>query len=180
MAILIASQDLESRDNRSPFDLGSRFHVIAPTDLTKYSGPKICFVSQVETLVDEVISRLCQTERTTIILTSSDNDDTRTLSVLHKNWDLAQKQRGAEEGQSISYSESLTLKTVQTKPMTGEELEQYVAGITERKTKRKELEESLHKDVKLAGKISRRLDGKDDSGNMREDGQDPEEDDDED
>lgn len=170
----------ESRDNRSPFDLGSRFHVISPTDLTKYSGPKICFVSQVDTLVDEVISRLCQTERTTIILTSSDNNDTRTLSVLHKSWDLAQKQRDAEEGQSINYSESLTLKTVQTKPMTGEELEQYVAGITERKTKRKELEESLHKDVKLAGKISRRLDGRDDSGNMRDDGQDPEEDDDED
>lgn len=172
----------ESRDNRSPFDLASRLHVISPAELKKYSGPKICFVSTVETLIDEVVSKLCQMERTTVILTSLDTGDVRTLSTLHRSWDSAQKQRGIEEGRSISYSESLTIKNVQTKPIEGKELEQYVAEVTDRKAKRKELIESLHKDVRLAnkglGKVSRRVNGKDDSADM-DNGQDVGEEDDE-
>lgn len=172
----------ESRDNRSPFELGSRFHVIAPEELTKYSGPKICFVSQVETLVDETLSKLCQVERTTVLLTSLDTDGTRTLSMLHRSWDVAHKQRGIEEGKVINYSEALTLKTVLTKPIVGEALEKYITEVTERSQERKRLEENLRKDLKLTNKglnKLRKLGGKDEVGEIGVEGEEDEDEEDE-
>lgn len=142
----------EARDNRSPFDLGSRFHVVTPEELSKYSGPKICFVSQVDLLIDEVITKLCQAERTTIILTSVGNKDVRTLSALHRRWDLAREQHAFEEGKSLNFSESMSLKAIQLKPMTDNELEEYSNEIISRRNSREELETSVRKEAKLGEK----------------------------
>ncbi|QLQ82385.1 hypothetical protein HG537_0H01470 [Torulaspora globosa] len=142
----------EARDNRSPFDLGSRFHVITPEELGKYSGPKICFVSQVDLLIDEVITKLCQAERTTIILTTAGDKNVRTLSALHRRWDLAQEQHVIEEGKSLNFSESMSLRTVQLKPITDKELEEYSNEVISRRDSRKELETSLQKEAKLGEK----------------------------
>lgn len=139
----------EARDNKSPFDLGSRFHVVTPEEISKYSGPKVCFVSQVDLLIDEVITKLCQAERTTIILTSLGNKDVRTLSLLHRRWEVARKQHAFEEGKSLNFSESMSLKSVQLKPMNKEELEEYSAEVASRKSSREELESSLQKEAKL-------------------------------
>lgn len=139
----------EARDNRSPFDLGSRFHVVQAQEIGKYSGPKICFVSQVDSLIDEAMTKLCQTDRATVILTSLSNNDNRTLSVLHRRWDVAQKQRTLEEGKSMNFSESITLKSVQTKQMTEEELKEYCASVTARRDHRNDLEASLQKEGKF-------------------------------
>lgn len=155
----------ESRDNKSPFELGRRFHVVIPEELAKYPGSKICFVSQVDLLVDEIITKLCQIERTTIILTTFDDKDLSTISKLQMEWKSAEEKQTLEEGRTITYSKSLSLKNVKLQPLLKEELEAYVNKITERKKKRLELEFALKRDAKnrnqALGTFSRDIASKD-------------------
>ncbi|QLG74515.1 hypothetical protein HG535_0G03980 [Zygotorulaspora mrakii] len=138
----------ESRDNRSPFDMGRRFHVAMPSELNKYKGSKICFVSQVDILVDEVVTKLCQMDKSTIILNTIDNkDDANTLQKLHTKWETAKRKQELKEGKTISFSESISLKTLKCTPLSGEEMENFTKKISERKMKHHELEVSLKKEA---------------------------------
>lgn len=143
----------ESRDNSTPFDLGRAFHVATPEELTNYSGSKICFVSQVDFLVDDVIKQLCQLERTTVILPRTNQGYPSPLSTLYKKWEQASKQQNLEEGKPVSYSGHITLKNVKLDPLMNKGLETYREHITERRDKRKELATTLIREAKKTNSI---------------------------
>lgn len=140
----------ESRENKTPFDLGRRFHVITPQELKKYSGSKICFVSQVDTLVDEMVKYFCQLERTTIMLPGLSDSYPTALISMYKKWEQASQQHKLEEGKPVSYSGQVTLKAVKLEALEGENLEQYLSSISERRDKRQEVESTLIKEAKKA------------------------------
>lgn len=140
----------ESRDNKTPFDLGRRLHVITSKDLKKYPGSKICFVSLVETLVDEVLKYFCQLERTTVMIPSFNGACPTALMSMYKKWDQASKQHNLEEGKPILYSGQLTFKSVKLEPLEGENLEQYMQKISERRDQRQEMTAVLVREAKMA------------------------------
>ncbi|GAV53758.1 hypothetical protein ZYGR_0AK02600 [Zygosaccharomyces rouxii] len=143
----------ESRDNRTPFDLGRRFHVATPEELTNYSGSKICFVSQVDSLVDEAIKQLCQLERATVILPGIDQAYPSALSILYKKWEQAFKQQNLEEGKPVSYSGHITLKNIKLDPLVNKDLEHYKEQIIERRDKRQQLTTTLIREAKKTNSI---------------------------
>lgn len=143
----------ESRDNRTPFDLGRRFHVATPEQLSDYPGSKICFVSQVESLVDTVIKYLCQLDRATILLPGFNNSCSSALSSMYKKWEQASKQQNLEEGKPVSYSGNITLKSLKLDSLANKELEHYLEQITERRNRRQELTNTLIREARKTNSI---------------------------
>lgn len=144
----------ELRDNVSPFDLGKKFHVVTPDEVSNYPGSKICFVSQVDLLVNEVIKKSSKLERTTVLITSSKYNDTELLSRMYKKWENERAIRKIEEGTSILYSELLTLKKSSAKSLTNKELEKFNKRITERREARLALENTLKKEAKKGSRAN--------------------------
>lgn len=143
----------ELRDNRTPFDLGRRFHVATPEELPSYSGSKICFVSQVDPLVDEVIKQLCQLERATVLLPGLNPGYPSSLSTLYKKWEQTSKQQNLEEGRPVSYSGHITLKNIKLDPLLNKDLEHYQEQIKERRHKRQELTNTLIHEARKTNSI---------------------------
>lgn len=142
----------ESRDNRSPFDMGRRFHVATVEELKKYPGPKICLVSQVDMLVDEVLMKVCQIDGATIILNNTNTKDVETLSTLYRRWETAKKRQNLEEGKTIGFSENISFKSLKFSSLVNDELKNFTEKISERKKTHQELEASLRKEAMRASK----------------------------
>lgn len=147
----------ESRDNRSPFDLGSKLKICTPAEVSNYAGAKICFVSEVESLINEMIMKVCHLEKTTVILTEKCyTDDGDVLSRMYNKWTKALKSNNmnALEGKSIAYSDSMPLRSFKPQKLSGSKLEDYKLKIDERRQERKELVEKLKKDANSSGSIT--------------------------
>ncbi|CCF56598.1 hypothetical protein KAFR_0B03020 [Kazachstania africana CBS 2517] len=141
----------ESRDSSSPFELGKNFNVILPSEISKYPGSKICFVSQLEPMMDEVIENLGQNETSTILLTSKVNRS-EIVSEIYKEWTQLCKKPSVEEGQILPYSSSVLLKKVNIEPLRGHDLDEFKKSIEERKEKRSKSELLLRKEAKNPAK----------------------------
>ncbi|AGO13691.1 AaceriAGL182Cp [[Ashbya] aceris (nom. inval.)] len=134
----------ESRDNKSPFDLGNRLKIVNVNDLANYPGTKICFISQVESLINDALSKVCTKEKAMLILTEKPTYYSQTITILAKayaKWERALNSNNlnAVEGNPIAYSESLSVQFCKTKPLTGSDLEEFKTRIETRRKERAEL-----------------------------------------
>ncbi|CCE62248.1 hypothetical protein TPHA_0C00920 [Tetrapisispora phaffii CBS 4417] len=129
----------ESKDTASPFDLGNLLHVVTPKELKNYPGAKICFVSEVDLLINDVICRLSKLERTSVFLTSTNFEDSSVVSDMYSKWKLEKQNKKVEEGQSIIYSESISIRTSEEKVLKKKDLEAFTKEIETRREKRKDL-----------------------------------------
>lgn len=142
------------RDNNTPFDFNSQFHVIYPDQLQKYKGPKICFVSDVNVLLDEVISKLCTDEKMTVLLTSLSNmdtnipfndesDETDIIKSLQNHWALA----NVAEGTKVPCDYQTKICKISRKTLKGKDLETYSSKLEQKREDRQKLELQLRKDA---------------------------------
>lgn len=133
-----------SRDNKSPFDIGNRLKIVNINDLSNYTGTKICFVSMVDSLTNDVICKICSKENATLILTEKPDCTAQTISVLSKayaKWEhaISTKNQHAIESNPILFSETILAQFVKTKPLTGIELADFLSKIELRNKERSEL-----------------------------------------
>ena len=154
----------EARNNRSPFELDSSIvHVVSsPSEISKYSDPKICFVSMLEPLLSEVLERMCQNTSNTVILTSSPSsavigkESTNILAKMFEAWNSAahDKNRGdsIEEGSKVAFSDSVDICVVKQERLLGEELEEFVQSIEKRRKETIKNEAVMRKEAKLAAR----------------------------
>ncbi|SCV04493.1 LAMI_0H16578g1_1 [Lachancea mirantina] len=139
----------EARNGKSPFDIGSKLKFVTPKDLPRYPGPKICFVSDVETLVNQVAMKLCTQDKTTVILTNPDiASSSAVLKQLYEKWCGAKKisDKDAFERKPVSFSKTISINAFEDKTLQGESLQHFTAMIGERRSKRSELLEKLDKE----------------------------------
>ncbi|SCU87083.1 LAFA_0E04610g1_1 [Lachancea sp. 'fantastica'] len=146
----------EGRNNRSPFDLGTRFSIVTPEELKKYSGPKVCFVSEVDRLINDVISALGTSDKTTVVLTEPCGAPERTnkiLSSMHATWVKTTKNRDNRtlDTRPILFAQSVKAEFVTTEELQGEELEKFKSKLQERSNYRAELMEKLKKEARTDG-----------------------------
>lgn len=136
----------EARDNRSPFDLGKGLKIVSPEGISKYPGIKICFVSDVESLVNDVISRMCTREKATVILTEKFlSYEDHILSRMYFKW---QKSISATDPNSINsnpilFLESVTINQIKLQPLTNDEVNIHREVVEQRWKERSELLEKL-------------------------------------
>lgn len=145
----------EGRNNKSPFDLGSRMKIIAPEEVNKFPGPKICFVSKVDRLIATTVQGLCQLEKTTVILTepiSLNSESQDVLTSMYEKWAKKNKtdDRNSLDARPVSCSGSITLQTTRLETLKQQELKEFEARIENRRTEHSELLAKL-KSEKAAG-----------------------------
>ncbi|EDO19314.1 hypothetical protein Kpol_1036p59 [Vanderwaltozyma polyspora DSM 70294] len=143
----------ESRDNASPFDIGSKFKVIDPSEISNFPGSKVCFVSQVDILLNEVLTKLCSMNKTTVLMTSTNTNNTQILETMYEKWEKAKTLQKLQDGSTISFTDTVLLKIASYKPLVNEQLEEYNARLKERRDKCKETVEILKKEAKLGTRI---------------------------
>lgn len=148
----------ETRDNTSPFALNKRFHIVQPEELSKYPGPKICLVSNVNTLVNETILKLYKTEKLHVILTQlikipTDNLQSKSdlLGHLYGKW---KSNSDNKDGDTITLSETVNLSTWTKDFLKNESLTKFEESIKERRQEFMTREEELKKERNLANKTS--------------------------
>ncbi|CEP63222.1 cleavage polyadenylation factor subunit CFT2 LALA0_S07e05204g [Lachancea lanzarotensis] len=146
----------EGRNNRSPFDLGSRFSIVTPEELKKYSGPKVCFVSEVERLIDDVLSALGTSDKTTVVLTEPDGVPERSnkiLSSMYTTWLKTIKNRDnrAQDIRPILFAQTVRAGFVTTEELKDEELKNFKVKLEKRSTDRAALMEKLKKEARADG-----------------------------
>ncbi|AMD18975.1 HBR074Wp [Eremothecium sinecaudum] len=133
-----------SRDNKSPFDMGNRLKIVPVSKLSNYPGTKICFVSQVDTLTNDVISKICTKEKALLLLTEKPNSGSQNIPILNKAYDkweraISTSNFNATEGNPIVYSESMAVQFIKTKPLTGDDLSEFQSRIENRSRQRSEI-----------------------------------------
>lgn len=144
----------ETRDSRSPFDVNDILKLVTPTDLTKYRGSKICFISEVESSITDTLRHLDQTSTTTVVLTSNKKTDINILSSMYEKWDEKMKNTNIEEGTAIDYSSTTEFEIIDLDPLKSKALKEFKKNIDDRRKDRKESEVSLRKELKLSNKYS--------------------------
>ncbi|KOG97825.1 cleavage polyadenylation factor subunit CFT2 [Saccharomyces eubayanus] len=128
----------ENRNNTSPFEIGSRVKIISPKELKKYVGSKICFVSEVEALINEVITRIGNSEKTTLILTKPNFES---ASCLDKILDIIKQDKSdrkspSEEDKPFVCDSYISIDTIKEEPLSKEELEAFKLQLKEKKKNR--------------------------------------------
>lgn len=141
----------ELRDNRSPFELGDKFHVISPEEISKYPGSKIIFVSQVDTLIDDIISRLSSVEKMSVILTAKPLEENNVISKMYENFE---RKEGTGDGSTVSFTTSMTMQAVKLEPLKKKAQKDYITMIDERRKDFKEKEEKLKIELIQASKMA--------------------------
>lgn len=151
----------ETRDNISPFSLNKKFHIIQPEELSKYSGRKICLVSNVDNLFNETILKLYKTEKLHVILTQLINSPTETtsdkdnkqnlLSQLYSKWASDDSNK---DGDTITMSDTVNVSTWSKEPLKGKPLSEFQEFVKNRRQEHLEKEETLKKERNLANKTS--------------------------
>lgn len=144
----------EGRNNRSPFDIGSRLKIISPDELSNYTGSKICFVSKVETLINEVLVKIGHLEKTTVLLTEpceKEGSPDDIVSAMYLKWMKFNKkgENNAFDLKPIMFSETLSLKMFNLQTLTDDALNSYKNEIEIRRSDRLELIAKLTKDASI-------------------------------
>lgn len=128
----------ENRNNTSPFEIGSRIKIIAPNELSKYPGSKICFVSEVGALINEVIIKVGNSEKTTLILTKPSFECASSLDKIleiveqdERNWKTF-----PEDGKSFLCDNYISIDTIKEEPLSKEETEAFKVQLKEKKRDR--------------------------------------------
>ncbi|CCH58181.1 hypothetical protein TBLA_0A03830 [Henningerozyma blattae CBS 6284] len=141
-------QTWSRRDNLSPFDFKNKVEVISPDQLSKHKGQKICFVSDVDILIDEVISKICTDDKMTILLTNTGPSEEPVLNSLNKYW----LKSNSNDGRIVHCNYNMTVKKVNKRSLKGKDLESYTEKIQTRREQRKSLELQLRKEAKMNNK----------------------------
>ncbi|SCU90174.1 LADA_0F02322g1_1 [Lachancea dasiensis] len=146
----------ESRNNRSPFDLGPRFAIVTPEELKKTSGPKICFVSEVEKLIEDTIVASGQSEKTTIFLTEPFSDTTGSSSLLASMYSQWTKLTPTQDSRSlnirpIAFKETVSVPACKLETLKAQDLEAFESKIRERRDEHNELLIRLRKESGVDG-----------------------------
>lgn len=153
-----------ARDNESPFSMGKNFHIIGIDELSKFSGPKICLVSDVDTLLNEVVNKLHATEKLNIILTQSttnaNSNQNSLLSQFYKKWnDISNQEKTLNEGDNISFNESIKITNWKYEYLKDDDLKEFTSKINERRELNKKKEETLKQQLKDGTESFKRLNG---------------------
>lgn len=141
-----------AKDNKSPFIMGNYFHVIKIEELNKFQGPKICLVSNVDTLVNEVIDKLNNSDNLNIILTESiskinPNPDSL-LSKFYERWNVSIKSdSNFKDGNTIQFKDSIALTVWKNEYLKDKELEDFRTKIIERRETNKRKENQLRQEL---------------------------------
>ncbi|CAL9732799.1 cleavage factor two protein 2 [Monosporozyma unispora] len=152
-----------ARDNESPFNMGKTFHIVGVDELSKFSGPKVCLVSDVDTLLTEVVKKLHTTEKLNIILTQSNSNSNSKqqdlLSQLYKKWNDTLNKESLKEGDLISFNESVQLSNCKYEYLKDEDLKEFTNKIEERRESNKKKEEILKQQLKNGTDSFKRVGG---------------------
>ncbi|KAM3160956.1 Cleavage and polyadenylation specificity factor subunit 2 [Lachancea thermotolerans] len=149
----------EGRNNRSPFDFGSRLKIVSPEELKRYSGSKICFVSRVDRLINAVVQTLCSSERTTVILTEPlvlQSEPSKVLAAMYSKWARANKAQDSRalNNRHVSYSENVAIQTAKTEPLKSQDLQEFESKIEIRRREHKDLLSKLETETAVVGDMS--------------------------
>ncbi|KAL3232800.1 Cleavage factor two protein 2 [Nakaseomyces bracarensis] len=144
----ISSKTWENRNQKSAFDIGSNFSVATPDELLNYKGSKICFVSNVDTLIDEVLEKLSgQTKITTILTTEKENISI--LEDMHNYWEQYSKgDQNAKPFEILDYKAKHKLKSVVFEDLSNSEVDDFSMAIERRKKKHHRTEILTKKSLK--------------------------------
>lgn len=147
----ICSKTWESRNQKSAFDIGTVFSVVTPDELLKYNESKICFVSNVDTLVEEVLEKLSMRTKITMILTT-ENEDITILNDMHKYWnENSRGDRNSDNFEILDYRMKKRLKSVSLLDFSNDELEEFTNILDTKKKKHHKTEMLTKKALKKAG-----------------------------
>lgn len=147
----ISSKTWESRNQKSAFDIGSMFSVVTPDELLANNESKICFVSNVDTLIDEVLQKLSSKTKVTTVLTT-ENDNTSILNDMHNYWN--QNSRGDQNTETyelLDYKVKQKLKSITLVDLPVNEIEEFNDMIEKRKKKHHRTEILTKKGLKKGG-----------------------------
>ncbi|CAI4035046.1 hypothetical protein SMKI_12G1840 [Saccharomyces mikatae IFO 1815] len=128
----------ENRNNTSPFEIGSRVKIISPNELSKYSGSKICFVSEVEALVNEVIIKAGNSSRTTLILTKPSFESTPSLGKILEILKQSESHGtiSPKDDKPFICNNYISVETIKEEPLSKEKLETFKLELKEKKKNR--------------------------------------------
>ncbi|CAI4046082.1 cleavage polyadenylation factor subunit CFT2 SKDI_12G1630 [Saccharomyces kudriavzevii IFO 1802] len=128
----------ENRNNTSPFEIGSRIKIISPNELNKYAGTKICFVSEVEALINEVLTKVGNSEKTTLILTKPNFESASSLDKILELLKQKESNRKSsfKEGKPFICDNYISIDTIKEEPLKKEELEAFKVQLKEKKQNR--------------------------------------------
>ncbi|CCE72638.1 Piso0_000226 [Millerozyma farinosa CBS 7064] len=141
-----SSTNNSSNKNNFPFDPSKVDLLSDPNELIQLSGPKIVFCSGLDfkdgDVSFEVLSYLCQDEKTTIILTEKTHfgsDDTIN-SQLYREWYELTKQRNGglvEDGTAVPLEKIINLQHwTKEEPLIGTELSDFQERISQQRKQR--------------------------------------------
>lgn len=160
------------KDNQTPFNMGRSFHIINIDEIDKFTGPKICLVSNVDSLLSEVIEKLNLSDKLNVILTERNynkksnsplDDDPNTADILsqfYAKWnEISSIKKSLREGDSIPFNETIKLSHFRFEDLTKEESEAFKSKITQRRQQNKETLESLRKEANKLSEKFRHLNG---------------------
>lgn len=134
----------EANKQSSPFELGPRFKVVSPNEVGQYQGPKICLVSDVDSLVDDIMSRLSKESNVTVLLLSSLSlNSSTTLSKLYDTW---RKGRTGDNA-VITLDTKVEVSITNKKELKGQELSDYKDRILKRRETSKKVIENATREL---------------------------------
>lgn len=141
-----------AKDNTSPFSMGNSFHVIKVEELHKFQGPKICLVSNVDTLINEVVDKLKNSDKLNIILTESmskiNSNPESLLSKFYEKWNVSiKKDLTSKDGSTIQFKESIALTVWKNEYLRDKELDDFKTKIIERREANKRKEDQLRQEL---------------------------------
>ncbi|EJS42715.1 cft2p [Saccharomyces arboricola H-6] len=126
----------ENRNNTSPFEIGSRIKIISPKELNRYVGSKICFVSEVDALINEVITKVGNSEKTTLILTKPKFESASSLNKIINFLSENDRKTSFKEDKPYTCDSYISIDTIKEEALNKDELEAFKLQIKEKKKNR--------------------------------------------
>lgn len=103
----ISAKTWENRNQKTAFDLDTPFSVVDSNELANLKGPKICFVSNVETLVNDALSILGSDNNTLLVLTTDNRQEVPALHTIYDYWKENNTESSIESANVLKLNQKL-------------------------------------------------------------------------
>lgn len=150
----ISAKTWENRNQKTAFDLDTPFSVVDSNELANLKGPKICFVSNVETLVNDALSILGSDNNTLLVLTTDNRQEVPALHTIYDYWKENNTESSIESANVLKLNQKITINTTTFKELQNEELDAYLSKLEQRKRKQLITEITTRKGLKKGAAVA--------------------------